>query len=200
MRRAPILTAVLVFSVLGLPAGLPAVAAATPTITATAAIVPIPKNPRINGGPTWCPLESFASSPGEASGVVSFGGERVHEQVAVQGFFNSGGGLIFQIVGSTPVSLEEFATLVFANGPSGPIATAAIPLIETLPGADAASAEQFKIKIGAAFKRGKKLVSFGTVPNTCRGHLTGKAEVTFYSGETVPISVTVPCPKATSRG
>jgi len=259
MRKAPILTAVLILSVLGLLAGLPTIAAATPTITATAAIVPIPKNPRTNGGPTWpgtgdilgapaaleieskisgteydgspspvkqvkvflpkgvkvneagfarcsetilhekgaegCPLKSFASSPGEANGVVSFGGERVHEKVAVQGFFNSGGGVIFQIVGTTPVSLEEFATLAFANGPSGLIATAEIPLIETLPGADAASAEQFKIKIGAAFKRGNKLVSFGTVPKTCKGHLTGKAEVTFYSGETVPIEVSVPCPK-----
>jgi hypothetical protein len=260
MRRAPILNrAVPVLSVLGLLAGLPALAAATPTITARATIVPIPKNPRTNGGPTWpgtgdilgapaaveiegkisgteyggspspvktikvflpkgvkvneagfarcseavlhekgaegCPLESVASSLGEANGVVSFGGERVHEKVSVQAFFNSAGGLIFLIVGDTPASLEEFATLTFANGPSGLIATAEIPLIETLPGADAASAEQFKIKIGAAFKRGNKLVSFGTLPKTCKGHLTGKAEVTFYSGETVPIEVSLPCPK-----
>ncbi|HSZ70156.1 MAG TPA: hypothetical protein VK756_07330 [Solirubrobacteraceae bacterium] len=250
--------AVLGLGALGL-SGLTAVAAAAPTVTARAAIVPIPKNPRSNGGPTWpgtgdilgaaaalelegkvsgteyggfpspvkqikvffpkgtkvsekgfakcsetilhqsgpagCPLKSFASSPGEANGVVSFGGERVHEKVAVQAFFNSGGGLIFSIVGSTPVSLEEFATATYFNSPNGVVGTAEIPLIETVPGALAASAEQFKIKLGAAFKQGKKLVSFGTVPSTCHGHLTGKYEVTFYSGETVPGSVSVPCPK-----
>jgi len=258
MRRASISIAVLGLGALGLT-GLTAVASATPTITARAAIVPIPKNPRSNGGPTWpgtgdilgapaaleiegkvsgteyggfpspvktikvflpkgtkvdekgfakcsetilhekgasgCPLKSFASSPGEANGVVSFGAERVHEKVAVQGFFNTGGGLLFQIVGTSPVSLEEFATATYENTPSGVVGTANVPLIETVPGALAASAEQFKIKIGAAFKQGKKLVSFGTVPNTCHGHLTGKAEVTFYSGETVPVEVTVPCPK-----
>lgn len=151
-------------------------------------------------GPDGCPLRSIASAPGEATGAVSFGGERVHERVTVQAFFNSGGGLIFSIVGTTPVSLEEFATLAFANGPAGQIATAEIPLIETVPGALAASAEQFKIKLGAAFKKGKKLVSFGTVPNTCKNGFTAKVEVSFYSGETVPLSVTVPCPKGARRG
>lgn len=151
-------------------------------------------------GPAGCPLRSIASAPGEATGAVSFGGERVHERVSVQAFFNSGGGLIFSIVGTTPVSLEEFATLAFANGPAGQIATAEIPLIETVPGALAASAEQFKIKLGAAFKKGKKLVSFGTVPNTCKNGFTAKVEASFYSGETVPLSVTVPCPKGARRG
>ncbi len=263
MRRALIYIVLLASGALGL-SGLSAVASATPTITARAAIVPIPINPRKTNGPTYpgtgnmlgapaaleiegkisgteyggfpspikqvkvflpkgvkvnesgfarcsesilrasgpegCPLRSIASSPGEATGAVSFGAERVHERVTVQAFFNSGGGLIFSIAGSTPVSLEEFATLAFANGPSGLIATAEIPLIETVPGALAASAEQFKIKLGAAFKKGKKLVSFGTVPNTCKHGFTGKAEVSFYSGETVPISVTVPCPKGIGRG
>lgn len=146
-------------------------------------------------GPAGCPLKSIASPPGEANGVVSFGTERVHEKVSVQGFFNEGGGLVFSIVGTSPVSLEEFATASYVNNPAGVIGTAEIPLIETVPGALAASAEQFKIKIGAAFKQGNKLISFGTVPNTCKGHLTGKYEVTFYSGETVPGSVSVPCPK-----
>ncbi len=146
-------------------------------------------------GPAGCPLKSIASPPGEANGVVSFGTERVHEKVSVQGFFNTGGGLIFSIVGSTPVSLEEFATLTYTNSASGVVATAEIPLIETVPGALAASDEQFKIKIGAAYMKGKKLVSFGTVPSKCKGHFTGRAEITFYSGETVPVSVSVPCPK-----
>lgn len=258
MRRASICMAVLGLGGLGL-SGLAASAAAAPTISARAAIVPIPKNLRTGTGPTWpgtgdilgapaaveleakvsgteyggfpspvktikiffpkgtkineagfarcsetilhadgpagCPAKSFASPPGEANGVVSFGTSRVHERVTVQGFLNQPSGFIFSIVGTTPVSLEEFATASYENTASGVIGTANVPLIETVPGALAASDEQFKIKLGAAFKKGKKLVSLGTVPSTCKGHLTGKYEVTFYSGETVPGSVSVPCPK-----
>lgn len=258
MRRASIFMVALGLGGLGC-SGLTAAASAAPTVSARAAIVPIPKNLRTGKGPTWpgtgdilgapaaleiegkisgteyggfpspvkqikvflpkgtkvseagfakcsetilhangpagCPTTSIASPPGEANGVVSFGGSRVHERVTVQGFFNQGGGLIFSIVGTTPVSLEEFATATYENTASGVVGTAQIPLIETVPGALAASAEQFNVKIGAAFKKGKKLISFGTVPNTCRGHLTGRYEVTFYSGETVPGSVSVPCPK-----
>jgi hypothetical protein len=244
MRRASICMAVLGLGGLGL-SGLAASASAAPTISARAAIVPIPKNLRTGNGPTWpgtgdilgapaaveleakisgteyggfpspvktikiffpkgtkineagfarcsetilhadgpagCPSKSLASPPGEANGVVSFGTSRVHERVTVQGFLNQPSGFVFSIVGTTPVS--------------GVVGTANVPLIETVPGALAASAEQFKIKLGAAFKKGKKLVSLGTVPNSCKGHLTGRYEVTFYSGETVPGSVSVPCPK-----
>ncbi len=258
MRRASLFVAVLGLGALSL-SGLTAAASAAPTVTARAAIVPIPKNLRTGKGATWpgtgdilgagaaleiegkisgteyggfpspvkqikvffpkgtkvneagfahcsetilhakgaagCPTKSFASPPGEANGVVSFGGERVHERVTVQGFFNQGGGLIFSIVGTTPVSLEEFATASYANTPNGVTGTAEIPLIETVPGALAASDEQFKIKLGAAYKSHGKLHSFGTVPSTCHGKLTGRYEVTFYSGETVPGSVSVPCPK-----
>lgn len=240
-------------------AAFPLAASAAPTVTARAAIVPIPKNPRQNGGPTWphtgnilgapaaleiegkikgteyggfpspvkqikiflpkgtkvnqagfstcsegilhdkgasaCPLKSIASPPGEANGVVSFGGERVHERVTVQGFFNQGGGIIFSIVGNSPVALEEFATATYENTPNGVIGTAEIPLIETVPGAQAASDEQFKVKLGAAFMSHGKLHSFGTVPKTCHGKLSGKYEVTFYSGETVSGETSVPCPK-----
>jgi hypothetical protein len=250
-------------AVLGLGAlslgGLTAAASATPTVTARAAIVPIPKNPRNANGPTWpgtgdilgagaaleieskivgteyfgapspvkqikivlpkgtkvsekgfarcsetilhakgpagCPLKSFASPIGEAHGVVSIAGERVPERATVQGFFNQTGGLIFSIIGSTPVSFEEFATATYQNTPNGVVGTAQLPLISTLPEAPYASAEQFKIKIGAAFKQGKKLVSFGTVPKTCKGRLTGKYEITFLSGEIASGEVSVPCPK-----
>lgn len=146
-------------------------------------------------GPAGCPLKSFASPIGEAHGVVSIAGERVPERATVQGFFNQGGGLIFSIIGSTPVSFEEFATASYTNTPGGVVGTAKVPLISTLPEAPYASAEQFKIKIGAAFKQGNKLVSFGTVPKTCKGHLSGKYEITFASGEVVPGEVSVPCPK-----
>lgn len=147
-------------------------------------------------GPTGCPTRSIASPPGEANGVVSFGTERVHERVTVQGFFNQGGGLIFSIVGTSPVSLEEFATLTYTGSSAGIVSTTQVPLIETVPGALAASDEQFKVKIGAAYKKGKKLVSFGTVPPKCKGKLTGIAEVAYYgTTETTTTTVSVPCPK-----
>ncbi len=259
MRKASTYFAALGLAALGLSGPAALAASAAPTITARAAIVPIPKNLRHSGGPTWpgtgdilgapaaleieahisgteyggspspvkqvkvflpkgtklnesgfarcskatlqkggpvaCPQRSLASAPGEGNGVVSFGGERVHERVSIQAFFNAGGGLIFSAIGTTPVSLEEFAFASYINTPSGPVGTAQIPLVETVPGALAASEEQLKIKLGAAYKHGNKLISFGTVPPTCHGKLTGRYEVTFYSGETVPGSVSVPCPK-----
>jgi hypothetical protein len=145
-------------------------------------------------GPSACPLKSFASSPGEANGVVSFGGERVHEKVSVQGFF-VGGGLLFEVVGNSPVSLEKFATGFTTSSSSGSILTSQVPLIETVPEAPAASAEQIKITIGAAYTKGKKLISYGTVPNKCKGHFSGTLELEFYSGEHTTTTVTVPCPK-----
>jgi hypothetical protein len=173
-------------------------------------VVKLPKGTKINesgfarcsetilhqSGPAGCPAKSLASPPGEANGVVSFGTERVHERVTIQGFFNQGGGLVFSIVGTSPVSLEEFATLTYTGSSSGVVTTSEIPLIETVPGALAASAEQFKIKIGAALKKGKKLISLGTVPSTCHGRLTGVAEVSYYdTTETTTTKVSVPCPK-----
>jgi hypothetical protein len=146
-------------------------------------------------GPAGCPKKSFASPPGEANGFVSFGNERVHEKVSVQGFFLQGGGLIFSVIGTTPVSLEEFSHVSITGGSSGQTVIAEVPLIETVPGALAASAEQINVKVGAAYKQGKKLISYGSLPTKCSKFLSVKAELTFYSGETVPTSFKEPCPK-----
>ena len=57
-------------------------------------------------GPSACSKKSTAGPKGSASGVVSFGTERVQETVSVQPFFAPGGGLEFFVDGVSPVSIE----------------------------------------------------------------------------------------------
>ncbi len=144
-----------------------------------------------------CPKKSSAGPVGSTSGVVAFGGTRVHESLTVQPFFASGGGLAFFAEGKTPASIEILAAGSFAAGPGGgPEFKGAIPLVETVPGAPYASVESIKVKVGAAFKQGKKLVSYGTIPKKCpSGGFPIKSVLTFYGGVEVPVSVKAPCPK-----
>jgi hypothetical protein len=262
MRIASTRKALLGLGVMGLLAGLPAAATATPTVTLKAAAVPIPvnlSNPHsanypgtgdilgagaaleveigIHGseyggspspitqiktyaptgvklntkgfatcseavikekGPSGCPKKSFASPLGEAQGHVSFGSERVYEKLTVQGFFAPGGGLLFFADGTSPASIELISTGAITNGGGafGPVVTAEVPLVESVPGALDGSAEFIKVKVGAAYKKGKKLISYGTVPNKCpAGGFPLKVEVKFLSGEVVPAEYKAPCPK-----
>lgn len=149
-----------------------------------------------------CPKRSIASPKGEVLGEVRFGaGEPVREKASVQAFFTSKG-LSFFTEGRSPVSLEILSqgNLSTAPKPFGPKLTAEVPLVATVPGAPFASVMSIKIKVGAAYKHGNKLVSYGTVPKTCHKKLTGKAELVFGAsegptGETVVVPVSVPCPK-----
>lgn len=145
-----------------------------------------------------CPKRSVAGPPGEVLGVVSFGGTRVNEKATVRAFFAPGGGLAFYTEGNSPAQLEVLAlgSLSTAPPPFGPKLTVPVPLVETVPGAPYASVFSIKGKVGAAYKHGKKLISYGTVPKKCpKGGFTGKVEVTFLSGETATVDPTVPCPK-----
>lgn len=145
-----------------------------------------------------CPKKSIAGAKGEVLGIVSFGESRVQEKASLQAFFAPGGKLAFYTEGVTPVSLEILTTGSFSTAPKpfGPKFTAQVPLVSTVPGAPYASVLSIKGLIGAAFKQGKKLVSYGTVPKTCpKGGFTGKVELSFLSGETVSALPRVPCPK-----
>jgi hypothetical protein len=144
-----------------------------------------------------CPKKSSAGPVGSASGVVSFGGTRVHETLTVQPFFAPGGTLAFFAEGRSPASIELLTKGSFRAGPGGgPEFTGAIPLVETVPGAPFGSVEFIKVKVGAAFMQGKKLISYGTIPKKCpKGGFPVKSELKFLSGETVPVSVKAPCPK-----
>ncbi len=149
-----------------------------------------------------CPSKSLAGPQGSAHGVVSFGGTRVPETVTVQPFF-SASGLAFFVEGRSPAVIELLSqgSLTAAGGAFGQKLTAEVPLVATVPGAPYASTEEIKVKVGAAFKQGKKLVSYGTVPKKCpKGGFKLKAELTFGAtegptGETVTVTTTIPCPK-----
>ena len=149
-------------------------------------------------GPSGCPSNSRAGPTGEGLGVVSFGGERVNEKVSLQSFFTPTGGLSFYAVGRTPTFFEilEKGYWSTASAPYGPELTVELPLVETVPGADDASILSFKVKVGAAYRRGRKTVSYITLPRRCpKGGAPLKAELKFMSGETVTIAYRQPCPK-----
>lgn len=150
------------------------------------------------GGAAACPKRSSAGPLGEGFGVVSFGGERVPEKVSIQEFFIPAGGLAFYVEGHTPASFQiiEKGYWTTASAPFGPKLIAEVPLIETVPGANDASVLSFKVKVGAAYKKGKKTVSYITLSKKCpKGGALVKAELKFLSGETIPVNYTAPCPK-----
>ena len=145
-----------------------------------------------------CPKKSIASPKGEVLGVVSFGGTRVQEKATVQAFFTTGGNIAFFTEGREPAVLEVLSTGDF-SGASSPFAqklNAIVPLVSTVPGAPYASVLSIKIRVGAAYMKGKKLISYGTVPKKCpKGGFPAKTELKYLSGETSTVSIKVPCPK-----
>jgi hypothetical protein len=165
------------------------------------------------GFPT-CPIESLKKSGscspkskagplGHALGVVSFGTERVPEEVSVQPYFAPGNGLEFYVEGKSPVLIEIISKghYTHASGAFGEELISEVPLVETVPGAPDASTERISVKVGAAYKKGGKATYYGKVPKTCpKGGFPVKAELMFaglggLAPQTVPASYTVPCPK-----
>lgn len=154
--------------------------------------------------PESCPpSKPLAGGASEGCGVVSFGGTRVHEEVKVQAYFAPGGGLNFYLEGVTPTVIElpfggKFSA---ASGLFGRKFVTDVPLIETVQGAPDGSAEAATVTVGAAMKKGNKLISLGTIPSKCpKGGFPGKSEMWFGAGaestwEKVTKTVRVPCPK-----
>jgi hypothetical protein len=144
-----------------------------------------------------CPKKSSAGPQGTGLGFVSFGGERVPEEVTIKSFFALGGGLTFVVNGNTPASFEvlEPGHWTVAAAPYGPEMVVLVPLIETVPGANDASVTSFKVRIGAAYRKGRRTISYLTQPKRCpKGGFPTKMELKFLSGESVTVSDTVPCP------
>jgi hypothetical protein len=149
-------------------------------------------------GPGACPRQSAAGPKGSAGGVVSFGTERVHETVSVQPFFAPSGNLEFYVDGTTPVSIEILGTghVVSSAPPFGEEFFGEVPLIETVPGALDASAEEGTVRIGGAYKQGKKTISYLTVPKKCpQGGFSVKGELSFLGGATAEAAYKIPCPR-----
>jgi len=151
-----------------------------------------------NAGPSGCPKKSQASPVGSAGVVDPIGGELVKENATLQAFFAPGGGLQFYANAASPIS----AQLLVAKGSFGPASppyglklTTSVQLVDSVPGAPPVSTESINIKVGAAYKKGKKIVSYGTLPKTCKGGLPVKAELTFATGEMTTAEFKAPCPK-----
>jgi hypothetical protein len=149
-------------------------------------------------GPVGCPRKSSAGPPGVGLGVVAFGGDRVPESVSIQSFFAPAGSLSFYVEGKTPASFQilEKAHWVPATAPFGQEVLVEVPLVETDPGGPDASVLSFKVKIGAAYRRGKRTISYITQPKRCpKGGFPVQTELKFLSGETTTVAYKVPCPK-----
>jgi hypothetical protein len=149
-------------------------------------------------GPVGCPRKSKAGPVGSARGVVSFGTERVQETVSVQPFFAPGGNLQFYVQGTSPVSIEIISkgSLTKAPAPFGPKLVAEVPLIESVPGALDASAEYINVRVGAAYKKGRKTIYYGMMPKKCpKGGFPVKSELSFLGGAVVPATYKAPCPR-----
>jgi hypothetical protein len=156
-----------------------------------------------NMGPSACPKRSRVTLSGTALGVVSFGQERVQERASIQAFFAPGGALQFYTQGSSPVSLE-FLSPSHVVGSSGRYAQkfiTSVPLIETVPGAPDASALSISLKLGAAFRKRGRVISYGTMPKRCpKGGFPLKSELLFagiggLAPQTVPVTYKAPCPR-----
>jgi hypothetical protein len=163
-----------------------------------------------NTGPTGCSKGSVASPKGHALGEVTFGTERVPEEATLQAFFGPSKSLLFYVQGSSPVSLEFVSGGTYVNSgvaPYGLELKTQVPAIATVPGAPLASTKNINVKVGAAIKKGKKLISYGKLPSKCpKGGFPVKAELTFggsFGGErefgipaeTVTATYKAPCPK-----
>ena len=153
-----------------------------------------------NIGPSGCPKKSQASPVGTAGVVDPIGGELVKENATLQAFFAPGGGLQFYANAASPISAQLLVAqghFVSAPPPYGLELNTEVQLVQSVPGAPAVSTESINIKVGAAYKKGKKTISYGTLPTKCPkgGSFPVKSEITFASGETSAAAYKVPCPK-----
>ena len=92
-----------------------------------------------------------------------------------------------------PRATSHFVT---AAAPYGPELVSEVPLVEALPGAPDVSTTSINIKVGAAFKQGKKTISYGYLPKKCpKGGFPVKSELKFLGGAVVTVNYKAPCPK-----
>jgi hypothetical protein len=157
-----------------------------------------------NSGPAACPKKSQASPIGTAGVVDPIGGELVKENATLQAFFAPGGGLEFYANAASPISAQLLVakgSFSSAASPFGLELTTAVQLVQSVPGAPPVSTESINIKVGAAFRKGRKTIYYGRLPNSCpRGGFPVKSEIKFASGETATASYRAPCPKGSGKG
>jgi hypothetical protein len=152
-----------------------------------------------SNGPEACPKKSVASPVGSAGVADPIGGTLVEEDATLQAFFAPGNQLFFYANAASPISAQLIAAkghFVTAAPPFGPELVTTVAIIDSVPGAPPVSTTSINIKVGAAYKKGKKVVSYGTIPKTCpKGGFPVKSELSFASGEKVTVETKAPCPK-----
>ncbi|HEX5308541.1 MAG TPA: hypothetical protein VFW38_05600 [Solirubrobacteraceae bacterium] len=144
-----------------------------------------------------CPLRSTLVSNGSVSGVVSFGGDRVHETLTVQAFFAPGGRIAYYAEGISPALIEVLGSGTFANSSPrlGPELSAAVPLVATVPEAPYAVVQSVRLRAGAVYRRGSRLIPFMTLPRHCgKSGISIRMEIRFLTGPPVQIDNRLPCP------
>jgi hypothetical protein len=144
-----------------------------------------------------CPKGSQLTSVGSVSGVVSFGGDRVRETLTVQGFFAAAGRIAYYAEGTSPALVEVLGSGAFipAGGGFASKFSASVPLVATVPEAPYAVVQSVHLRVGAAYRRGSRLVPFLTLPRHCaRGGMPDRLELTFLTGPPVRVNITMPCP------
>ena len=136
-------------------------------------------------GPSACPKSSEAGPVGRATGIVSFGSERVEETATLQSFLAPGGGLNFFLNGHSPVSLEILASATVAAN----VLSIEVPLVSTVPGAPFASLTEMEFRLGDTRpeEEASSLNSGLILPSECTGHLAWSASVTFDQGGSNPV-------------
>jgi hypothetical protein len=126
---------------------------------------PYPTLEPAGAGPKGCPAGSSAGSPGTFNAIVAFGKEMIKEQGTLETFFTPDGGVAMFLFGHEPVLIELLAhgTPEPAVGGYGPALSFAMPLVETVPGADYLSLTNLSFGLGASYGA----LSSVQVPTTC---------------------------------
>ncbi len=153
-------------------------------------------------GPKHCPARSRAGR-GRVDGYVAFGASVVAETASIEAFYAPGGGLTFFTFGHEPVLLEIISTgrYVRTRGAYSQELKTAIPIVETVPGAQAASVRSISLTVGSAYRHNGKPIFYGRVPKRCpKRFLPVKTELTFaglggLSQTTVTKVYRAPCPR-----
>jgi hypothetical protein len=154
-------------------------------------------------GPKGCPKGSKAGPVGTVTGYVAFGKTVVPESATLESFYAPGGGLTFFTFGHEPVLLEILSKghYVGAGGAFSHKLITAVPLVETVPGAQDASVGSIKVKVGSAIRSHGKTIYYGRMPTKCPKHyLPVKTELTFaglggLTQTTVTKEYHAPCPR-----
>lgn len=143
-----------------------------------------------------CPKGSLMAD-GSVSGVVSFGGDRVHETLTLQAFFAGAQKIAYYAEGTSPALVEVLGsgTVTAASGAFSHEFNAAVPLVETVPEAPYAVATSAHLMIGVARRQGSHLIPLMSLPRHCpKGGLLVRVRLGFLIGAPVQMDTKLPCP------